>query len=212
MQQLLPARFGPLDLLEDPTAPLLLEQQQHHLTWSSRAQAVLQGRAGHAAFQQAASAALSAAQLVRTAPYAPLQIAQWGCAVYAVYAVYAVTVGMRSVCRVCSDSSTPCHPASASQRAWTENNGSQRRLYSATRCYCTSRKVCMSTYILNLKLVAPAAVAAVLLTLYALPVWSGHHQPAGSDSSRRVYRECSTQPWITSVADSHSSSHHTGTA
>jgi hypothetical protein len=58
-------RFGPLDLLEDPSAPLLLEQQQHSLTWTSDAQAVLQQRTGDKAFAQAAEAALQAAQTVR---------------------------------------------------------------------------------------------------------------------------------------------------
>jgi hypothetical protein len=57
-------RFGPLDLLEDPSAPLLLEQQQHSLSWTSDAQAVLQQRAGDSVFTQAAEAALRAAQAV----------------------------------------------------------------------------------------------------------------------------------------------------
>jgi hypothetical protein len=58
-------RFGPLDLLEDPSAPLLLEQQQHSLSWTSDAQAVLQQRADDSVFTQAAEAALRAAQAVR---------------------------------------------------------------------------------------------------------------------------------------------------
>lgn len=57
-------RFGPLDLLEDLTAPLLLEQQQHNLAWTPAAQVLLQQREADAAFQQAAHAALSAAQSV----------------------------------------------------------------------------------------------------------------------------------------------------
>jgi hypothetical protein len=57
-------RFGPLDLIEDPSAPLLLEQQQHSLTWTADAQALLQQHTGEQGFQQAAEAALQAAQAV----------------------------------------------------------------------------------------------------------------------------------------------------
>eukprot|EP00879_Flechtneria_rotunda_P021481 GHRR01022638.1.p1 GENE.GHRR01022638.1~~GHRR01022638.1.p1 ORF type:complete len:295 (+),score=84.05 GHRR01022638.1:578-1462(+) len=62
LDQLLPARFGPLDLLEDPSTPLLLQQQNHALAWSSTAQHTLQQRSQDAEFQQAAEAALAAAQ------------------------------------------------------------------------------------------------------------------------------------------------------
>jgi hypothetical protein len=58
-------RFGPLDLLEDASAPLLLEQQQHSLAWSADAQALLQQRGSEQDFQRAAEAALQAAQAVR---------------------------------------------------------------------------------------------------------------------------------------------------
>lgn len=55
-------RFGPLDLLEDASVPLLLEQQSHALSWAPAAQAALQQRAGDEQFQRAAAAALAAAQ------------------------------------------------------------------------------------------------------------------------------------------------------
>lgn len=67
LAQLLPARFGPLDLLEDPSAPLLLEQQQHSLAWTAAAQEVLQQRGNDQGFQRAAEAALQAAR----ASYSP---------------------------------------------------------------------------------------------------------------------------------------------
>jgi len=57
-------RFGPLDLLEDPSAPLLLEQQHHSISWTSSAQQLLQQRLSDASFQQAADAALAAARAV----------------------------------------------------------------------------------------------------------------------------------------------------
>ncbi|KAF8066324.1 CDA1 [Scenedesmus sp. PABB004] len=67
LDQLLPARFGPLDLLEDPSAPLLLEEQRHALAWAPAAADALAARRGDAAFVAAADAALAAAQ----SSYAP---------------------------------------------------------------------------------------------------------------------------------------------
>lgn len=61
----LPCRFGPLDLLGDPQGqervPLLLEPQQHSLSWSSCSRDVLQQRAADGTFVEAAEAALRAA-------------------------------------------------------------------------------------------------------------------------------------------------------
>jgi hypothetical protein len=62
--QLLPARFGPQDLLEDTAAPLLLQPQQHHIEWTAPAQQVLQQRQGESGFQQAAEEAFTAAKKV----------------------------------------------------------------------------------------------------------------------------------------------------
>lgn len=64
LRQLLPARFGPLDLLdlENSPVPLLLEQQSNRLEWAPGALKALERRAGDAAFQKAAAAALGAAR------------------------------------------------------------------------------------------------------------------------------------------------------
>jgi hypothetical protein len=51
-------------LLEHPSAPLLLEQQHHSISWTSSAQQLLQQRLSDASFQQAADAALAAARAV----------------------------------------------------------------------------------------------------------------------------------------------------
>jgi hypothetical protein len=64
LQQLLPARFGPQDLLEDKAAPLLLQPQQHHIEWTAAAQQVLQQRQGEPGFVQAAEEAFAAAKKV----------------------------------------------------------------------------------------------------------------------------------------------------
>jgi hypothetical protein len=60
-------RFGPSDLLGDAhgaRVPLLLEQQQNFLAWTSNSSETLQQRAGDAVFQAAAAAALAAAHKV----------------------------------------------------------------------------------------------------------------------------------------------------
>lgn len=66
LKELLPSRFGPLDLLEPGSAPLLLEEQDNQLEWALAAGRALRERAGEAAFQAAAAAALEAARRVRT--------------------------------------------------------------------------------------------------------------------------------------------------
>lgn len=60
-------RFGPLDLLGDAgdRVPLLLEPQQHTLSWNSSSTDILQQRAADAVFVKAAEAALAAAHKVR---------------------------------------------------------------------------------------------------------------------------------------------------
>jgi cytidine deaminase len=64
LKQLLPARFGPLDLLEPGSAPLLLERQSNALSWHPSAARKLGQRAGDALFARAAEAALEAARRV----------------------------------------------------------------------------------------------------------------------------------------------------
>jgi hypothetical protein len=65
LRDLLPARFGPLDLLEPGAAPLLLEPQDNRLGWAPPAARKLEARAGDGAFERAAAAALDAARRVR---------------------------------------------------------------------------------------------------------------------------------------------------
>lgn len=70
LADLLPARFGPLDLLEPGSAPLLLEPQSNRLEWAPPARRALARRGGAgverggaaAAFARAAAAALEAAR------------------------------------------------------------------------------------------------------------------------------------------------------
>ncbi|GBF94426.1 cytidine deaminase [Raphidocelis subcapitata] len=62
LSDLLPARFGPLDLLEPGSAPLLLEKQDNRLRWAPAARAAVGARAGDGAFARAAEAALEAAR------------------------------------------------------------------------------------------------------------------------------------------------------
>jgi hypothetical protein len=64
-------RFGPSDLLGDAAggkAPLLLEPQQHCLSWMPASQQTLQQRAADAVFHKAADAGLQAAYKVRPVP------------------------------------------------------------------------------------------------------------------------------------------------
>jgi hypothetical protein len=64
-------RFGPSDLLGDAAgekAPLLLEPQQHCLSWTRASQQTLQQRAADATFHKAADAGLQAAHKVRPVP------------------------------------------------------------------------------------------------------------------------------------------------
>lgn len=58
---LLPNRFKPADLLEDPATPLLLQPQDNAIALGPGARAALEGRAGDAAFQRAAEEALAEA-------------------------------------------------------------------------------------------------------------------------------------------------------
>lgn len=63
LSELLPARFGPLDLLEDVSAPLLLEPQDNRLKWAASAQReLLRAGRGDGALGRAAEAAFEAAQ------------------------------------------------------------------------------------------------------------------------------------------------------
>lgn len=64
LRDLLPARFGPLDLLEAGAAPLLLQEQDNRLQWGEAAERKLRERRGDAAFEKAAAAALGAARRV----------------------------------------------------------------------------------------------------------------------------------------------------
>ncbi|KAK9805228.1 hypothetical protein WJX72_007282 [[Myrmecia] bisecta] len=67
LAQLLPQRFGPADLLDDPSTPLLLQPQNNDLVWSREAEEALQARQGDGHFQDAAASALEQA----TQSYAP---------------------------------------------------------------------------------------------------------------------------------------------
>lgn len=72
LSQLLPSRFGPLDLLEPSSAPLLLERQDNQLAWApSAARRVAARGAAEPTFAAAAAAALEAAQRVGCRPGAP---------------------------------------------------------------------------------------------------------------------------------------------
>ncbi|KAI8466838.1 MAG: cytidine and deoxycytidylate deaminase zinc-binding region-domain-containing protein [Monoraphidium minutum] len=62
LADLLPARFGPIDLIEPGSAPLLLEPQANRLAWAPPAARRLEERAGEAPFARAAAAALEAAK------------------------------------------------------------------------------------------------------------------------------------------------------
>jgi hypothetical protein len=64
LEQLLPARFGPADLLNDPSIPLLLQPQQHCLRWHTTASATLAERRQEPEFSKAAAAAMEAAKNV----------------------------------------------------------------------------------------------------------------------------------------------------
>ena len=64
LQQLLPARFGPADLLDDPSTPLLLQPQRHKLSWHATAAAIMSERQQEAGFSKAAAAAFEAAENV----------------------------------------------------------------------------------------------------------------------------------------------------
>ncbi|PNW73736.1 hypothetical protein CHLRE_13g570550v5 [Chlamydomonas reinhardtii] len=63
LNDLLPERFGPADLQDEPF-PLLLEQQSNSVAWSPEAEAAMAeaGRRGDSAFAQAAGEALAEAQ------------------------------------------------------------------------------------------------------------------------------------------------------
>jgi hypothetical protein len=66
LRDLLPDRFGPIDLLEPGSAPLLLEPQDNALEWGAAANRRLEERgAGDGVFARAAAAALEAARRVR---------------------------------------------------------------------------------------------------------------------------------------------------
>ncbi|KIY93496.1 cytidine deaminase [Monoraphidium neglectum] len=63
LRDLLPDRFGPIDLLEPGSAPLLLEPQDNALEWGAAANRRLEERgAGDGVFARAAAAALEAAR------------------------------------------------------------------------------------------------------------------------------------------------------
>lgn len=69
LSDLLPMRFGPLDLLEDRSAPLLLQPQGHPLHWEPAVEAELEATVAAAGEQgshlrEAATAALAAATQV----------------------------------------------------------------------------------------------------------------------------------------------------
>ena len=65
LDQLLPHRFRPQDLLGERPPPLLLQPQRCPVALSGEARGLLQARAGDAPFQAAAAAALRKAQEVR---------------------------------------------------------------------------------------------------------------------------------------------------
>lgn len=65
LDNLLPNRFGPKDLLEDPSTPLLLQPQDNPVVLGSAARGQLAARSGDGAFQRAAADALQEATRVR---------------------------------------------------------------------------------------------------------------------------------------------------
>lgn len=65
LRELLPDRFGPLDLLEEGSHPLLMQPQDNRVRLHPSALQRVEARRGDAAFQHAAAAALGAAQKVR---------------------------------------------------------------------------------------------------------------------------------------------------
>ncbi|KAG2495074.1 hypothetical protein HYH03_006685 [Edaphochlamys debaryana] len=76
LNDLLPERFGPADLQDEPF-PLLLEAQSNPVAWAPEAEAALAARRGDGAFQQAAAEALQGARQC----YAPYTRCHSGAAV-----------------------------------------------------------------------------------------------------------------------------------
>lgn len=208
LQDLLPARFEPEDLLGDEKHPLLLQQQHHDLSWSGQAQTVLQQRNGDPVFQQAASEALSAAQKVRCScklvPSRRCSVPSAGLA-----------FTPRAVCSMSASlprARNTVLPVQHLQCLGSQNipKSVLQPLFGRSTCNCLCSHVTATcgrrlykhhqhdhtqvdrraSYMIDIDVTAVSVT--VLLSLHALPFSCGYHQQARDGISRGVHGERST--------------------